>query len=248
MRIASMSYWFNPDTQLEGFQGLVRLFPLPNFVMFPGVVKGLHIFEPRYCQMLKESLATDKLIAMALLQPGWEANYFKHPAIYDVVCIGKVVQHAQTPEGRHNILLSGLKRAKIVSECHKNLDQFRTAQVNLLDDIELSNDAPPKVDYQQRIIEVLRRASETSQIYSTICESSFDQMPLGLLADLLLQAFPFSLLERQEFLSEVRVEKRCERLLKFDADCRAASIKKSDDDKDSDSKDDDSYPPNFSLN
>ena len=56
---------------LENFTGTVRLFPLPNLVLFPNVAQPLHVFEPRYRQLMADSLAADRLIAMALLQPGW---------------------------------------------------------------------------------------------------------------------------------------------------------------------------------
>src|SRR5690606_13957053 len=100
----------------DDFSGRVRLFPLPNLVLFPHVVQPLHIFEPRYCEMLMDALAGDRLIAMALLQQGWEHNYLARPAIASVCCIGKIISHAPTEDQRHNILLVGVKRARIVTE------------------------------------------------------------------------------------------------------------------------------------
>src|SRR5262245_28887250 len=97
-------------------QGPVRLFPLPNLVMFPHVVQPLHVFEPRYCDLLEDALADDRLIAMVLLEPGWEANYEGRPPIAPVACLGKVVAHERLPAGRHNILLRGLRRAAIQRE------------------------------------------------------------------------------------------------------------------------------------
>src|SRR5688572_11857794 len=93
-----------------------RLFPLPSLLMFPHVVQPLHIFEPRYCAMLEDALAGDKLIAMVLLQPGWEENYEGRPPIAPVVCLGKIMAHERLPTGRHNILLRGLRRAAIRRE------------------------------------------------------------------------------------------------------------------------------------
>ncbi|MFN9911517.1 MAG: LON peptidase substrate-binding domain-containing protein, partial [Pirellulaceae bacterium] len=98
----------------DDFAGRVRLFPLPNFVLFPGIAKGLHLFEGRYCAMLDEALASDRLIAMALLQPGWERDYAQCPSIHPTVCIGQVVQHAMTSVKTHNILLCGLRRADVL--------------------------------------------------------------------------------------------------------------------------------------
>ena len=54
----------------DDFDGLVRLFPLPELVAFPHAMQPLHIFEPRYCEMLAESLAGDRLIAMSTLTGG----------------------------------------------------------------------------------------------------------------------------------------------------------------------------------
>src|SRR5437016_3846626 len=94
----------------------VRLFPLPNLVMFPHVVQPLHIFEPRYCAMLEDALADDRQIAMVLLEPGWQRDYEGRPAIAVVGCLGKIVAHERLPTGRHNILLRGVSRLAIRRE------------------------------------------------------------------------------------------------------------------------------------
>ena len=67
---------------VESFSGTARLFPLPNLVLFPHVMQPLHIFEPRYRSMLEDALASDGLIAMALLAPGWENDYEGRPNLY----------------------------------------------------------------------------------------------------------------------------------------------------------------------
>jgi len=64
------------------FSDLLPLFPLPNVVLFPGVFLPLHIFEPRYKEMVADALAGDRIIGMALLRPGWEADYEGRPPIY----------------------------------------------------------------------------------------------------------------------------------------------------------------------
>ena len=75
-RLRDISYSF------EHFSGKVRLFPLPNLVLFPHVMQPLHIFEPRYRDLLEDALAGDRLIAMAVLTPGWEKNYEGRPPLY----------------------------------------------------------------------------------------------------------------------------------------------------------------------
>ena len=59
------------DAPLNQFCGTARLFPLPNLVLFPSVIQPLHIFEPRYRQMMADALDGDRLLALVLLKPGW---------------------------------------------------------------------------------------------------------------------------------------------------------------------------------
>src|ERR1041384_3715325 len=99
----SEDFLFSPDT----FSGRARLFPLPNLVMFPHVVQPLHIFEPRYREMLEDALASDRLIAMALLAPGWEDDYHGRPALYPTACLGRVTTSHRLEDGRYNLLLEG---------------------------------------------------------------------------------------------------------------------------------------------
>src|SRR5436305_6346291 len=95
---------------LISFGGTARLFPLPNLVLFPAVIQPLHIFEPRYRQLMADALADDRLMALALLQPGWEDNYYESPPIFPVVCLAKIFQEEQLPDGRYNLLVQGMSR------------------------------------------------------------------------------------------------------------------------------------------
>src|SRR5947209_17017865 len=92
---------------LAKFDGTARLFPLPNLVLFPQVIQPLHIFEPRYRQMTADALDDDRLIALALLQPGWEPDYGGTPPLFASACLGKIVADQCLPDGRFNLLLRG---------------------------------------------------------------------------------------------------------------------------------------------
>src|SRR5262249_15697251 len=98
------------------FSGTARLFPLPNVVLFPQVMLALHIFEPRYRQMTEEALAGDRLIAMVLLKPGWDEEHEVRPPLHRIVCLGRIVADQRLDDGRFNILLRGVSRARIVEE------------------------------------------------------------------------------------------------------------------------------------
>ena len=95
---------------------LLPLFPLPTAVLFPNVFLPLHVFEPRYREMVADALNSDRLIGMALLRPGWEADYDGRPAVYPVGCSGVITHVERLADGRYNIVLRGLDRFRIVDE------------------------------------------------------------------------------------------------------------------------------------
>ena len=118
---------------LDQFDGLTRLFPLPSVVLFPGAIVPLHIFEPRYRQLVADALDTDRLITMVRLKPGYEREYEKSPPIHRIGCIGHIVQHESLADGTSNLILRGLARVRIDSEePHDRL--YRLAQVTILED------------------------------------------------------------------------------------------------------------------
>lgn len=98
----------------------IPLFPLPNCVLFPGVLLPLHVFEQRYRKMVRDILAEPndrRCIAVALLHPGHEHVYeTRHAPIYPVVCVGQVVRHEALSDGRYNILVLGCRRAIVTAE------------------------------------------------------------------------------------------------------------------------------------
>ena len=105
----------------------VPVFALPNVVFFPKTYLPLHIFEPRYRQMVADAAAGGQCVAMALLKEGWETDYYGHPAIYPIGCVGRLVSVQPLADGRSNILLQGLERYEIQEEFFEK--PYREAQV-----------------------------------------------------------------------------------------------------------------------
>src|SRR3954468_17761734 len=126
---------------------LLPLFPLPNVVLFPNVFLPLHIFEPRYREMMADALASDRMIGMVLLRPGWELDYEGRPPIYSVGCSGVLTHSEQLPDGRYNLVLRGIERFRIVEEDHTL--SYRRAVVEPLRDRVL-NDADRRAVLNQR--------------------------------------------------------------------------------------------------
>jgi len=91
----------------------VPVFPLPGVVLFPGVELPLHVFELRYRTLVREALAGERLIALALLLPGWEQDYHGSPEYHPLGCIARIDEVTWLPDDCYHLRLLGLSRARL---------------------------------------------------------------------------------------------------------------------------------------
>jgi Lon protease-like protein len=121
---------------------LLPLFPLPNVVLFPNVFLPLHIFEPRYRQMIADALSMDRLIGMVLLRPGWEHDYEGRPPVYPIGCSGVITHAERLADGRYNIVLRGVERFQLLKENPESPENasrsYRVGLIEPLGDGELA--------------------------------------------------------------------------------------------------------------
>lgn len=198
---------------LTSFSGKLPLFPLPNVVHFPHVALPLHIFEERYRAMVGDAIGGDRLIAVVLLKPGYEADYEGCPSIHDVACLGKIVEDRRLPDGRYNILLLGAKRVKILREVSKN--PYRVARVELIDDV-LIDDPEEESRKRLQLKQAAGRFFSRSPGVMDKVEGLFGLgLPLGALADVLAAAAPIDVEEKQVLLEETDAAARAARLAGF---------------------------------
>jgi Lon protease-like protein len=125
-------------------------------VFFPKTLLPLHIFEPRYREMIADALNGDQSICVALLKPGWETDYEGSPEVYPVACLGRIVQHEALPDGRFNIVLEGESRVMI--EGYERLTPYRLARLRTLAQDAAWSDGP---DVASQSLELLRLFQET---------------------------------------------------------------------------------------
>jgi Lon protease-like protein len=197
---------------LHHFDGIARLFPLPNMVLFPYVIQPLHIFEGRYRQMTADALAGDRLLCMVLLRPGWEPEYSGNPPIYDIGCLGRIVADQRIDDGRYNLLLRGLARVRIVEEMASE-KLYRSARLEVVKDVPAQ---PPHV--AQHLRRALAREAprwlsgrpEMEKQFHRLLESD---LPLGALCDIFSFALPVEPEFKQQLLEEPDVERRTRCLL-----------------------------------
>ncbi|MDA1196184.1 MAG: LON peptidase substrate-binding domain-containing protein [Planctomycetota bacterium] len=120
------------DAILRSFDGEVRLFPLPNLVLFPDAFAPLKVFEDRYVRLVEDAIEGDGLVALALLKAGWEEDYVGAPEIHPTVCVGKILRQRRLSSGKFDVLLYGLFRARILEEL--GAYPYRRARVEIVED------------------------------------------------------------------------------------------------------------------
>jgi uncharacterized protein len=195
---------------------LLPLFPLPNVVLFPNVFLPLHIFEPRYREMVADAVASDRMIGMVLLRPGWESDYEGRPPVYKVGCSGVITHVERTSDGRYNLVLRGLDRFRIVEENHER--SYRRAAIEPLAEQTLGADDRAAIARQRAKLEVML-APAAAQASSGQARASDSPMPATMsdedLINALAQYLDFEPLEKQALLEKGSLRTRAEALVEL---------------------------------
>lgn len=187
----------------------IPIFPLPNVVLFPNVFLPLHIFEPRYRQMVSEALEGDRIIGMVLLRPGYESDYEGRPPVFGTGCAGVITHAEPLAEGRFNIVLRGLERFRITAEDESKA--YRVAHIDALPEDVPQGDRAELRRHRQRLEALLAAAIER-----TGSEPRFPPaVPDEDLVNALAQYLELDPLERQALLERDGVLARCRALVEL---------------------------------
>jgi Lon protease-like protein len=202
------------------------IFPLPNVVLFPDVFLPLHIFEPRYRDMTRAALDSDRLIGMVLLKPApsgslssaeltvpGDADVSEHlrldtPAIFPVGCAG-VISHVEEVEGgRFNIILRGLQKFRVTGEDTSPARRYRVAHIEPIFDVPVDAAA---LRHERSRLESLLANSGTENFSFRLPPS----MPDVEFVHALAQYFGFESIERQALLEPPGPVERCRALIEL---------------------------------
>jgi len=104
----------NPETM--DVPDVIPIFPLPKTALLPGEVLPLHVFEPRYRALVRDAVATHKVIGIVQVVPGFETDLPGSPPVRETGCIGYIASHEELPDGRFMMWLLGLERFRILEE------------------------------------------------------------------------------------------------------------------------------------
>jgi hypothetical protein len=185
----------------------IPLFPLPNVVLFPNVFLPLHIFEPRYRQMVADALEGDRIIGMTLLRPGYETNYEGRPAIYDIGCAGVITHSQPLADARYDIVLRGIEKFRVKTEDQSK--PYRIGNIEPISEAIPPEDTQPLRHQRQRLEAVLAAAIERVRSEPRFPPSVPDEDLVNALA----QYLDLDIVERQALLECQGVLARCRALI-----------------------------------
>ena len=175
---------------------IIPIFPLSNFIIFPNTTVPLNIFEPRYIQMINDSMKSHRMIGM--IQPK-KSGELKKPDLYEIGCIGKITSFNETEDGRYLIIINGVSRFKIEEEI-KSENLYRSCKVNYqnyIKDLEDKIEEFPIKDLD-RIFKDLQNLFEKKGFM--VDWSSLKKQNFSNTLNTLSMASPFSLEEKQALL------------------------------------------------
>jgi Lon protease-like protein len=189
----------------------IPLFPLPNAVLFPNVFLPLHIFEPRYREMVAETLDGDRIIGMVLLRPGWEADYEGRPPIYPIGCAGLITFTERHNDGRFNIVLRGLEKFRVVEEEKSETRSYRTALIDSIVD--------PMNEEDRDAMRLARRRLEALLVPQPEGRGAEPKVPPSMpdedLVNALAQYLELEPVEKQALLERDTLLSRCHSLIEL---------------------------------
>ncbi|MFI4873787.1 MAG: LON peptidase substrate-binding domain-containing protein [Blastopirellula sp. JB062] len=186
----------------------VRLFPLPNLVLFPGVMQPLYVFELRYREMLEDALAADGKLAIGLLRPGWQQQYDKSPPLHETVCVSEIVVSHKNEDGTSNLLIRGMRRARLLREIATSRS-YRAAEVE-----ELPGAGVNGTNEAQELTMRLKRQLVQAKFAPRLEPLALGTSPsLDMLTDAVAYAVPWPLQMKQKLLAETNPIVRAEALI-----------------------------------
>lgn len=186
----------------------IPVFPLSNFIMFPGTTVPLNIFEPRYLQMVNDSMKKHRMIGM--IQPK-KSGELKKPDLYEIGCIGKITSFNETDDGRILIILNGICRFKVNSEI-KSEKLYRECEVqynNFVDDISKKSNEVNFSDLNL-ILENMKKFFKKQGYIVNL--KDLQKKDLSQTLNDLSMASPFSLEEKQILLESLDINVRKEKM------------------------------------
>ncbi len=183
----------------------ISIFPLSNFIIFPKTTVPLNVFEPRYIDMINNSMKTNKLVGM--IQPKSSNDDQKIPILHDIGCLGKITSFKETDDGRYLIEIKGLIRFQILKELNSS-NKYREFEVdyeNFYHDLKNEKEELKFSDLELIFIDFKSLFKKRGFIINW---KELEKQSLDETINALAMASPFSLEEKQVLLEAKNLNAR----------------------------------------
>ena len=190
---------------MNDFPKKIPVFPLSNFIIFPKTTVPLNIFEPRYIDMVNDSMKTNKMIGM--IQPKSNNDQKNKPDLHEVGCLGKITSFAETNDGRFLIEIKGLNRFHSIKELETE-KKYRILEVDFTKFPNDINDENEDLKFSdlELIFKDLKSLFEKKGFI--VNWKALEKQSLNETINALAMASPFSLEEKQILLETVTLDSR----------------------------------------
>ena len=194
--------------KLEDLPKKIPIFPLSNFIIFPKTTVPLNIFEPRYIQMIDDSMKSNRYIGM--IQPK-KSGDLKKPDLHKVGCIGKITSFNETEDGRYLIVLNGVCRYEVINEISSD-KLYRECE------IDFKNFSKDLVEQEEQIkfVELKQVFNKLKNLFEQqgyqINWKDLENQSVEQTINTLSMASPFSLEEKQILLDTENLKERKNKL------------------------------------
>jgi Lon protease-like protein len=190
---------------------IVPLFPLPNVVLFPKTPMPLYIFEERYRTMIRETLAGDGELVIALLRAGSEANYANVSAVHEIACLGRIETYEELEDGKYNIVVVGVHRVRIIREVQHS--PYQLVEVEKIEDSEYNEPSEEIVARHNQLGGLFAKFTELATGVKQNALELMPQLDFESLVNMVAMTLNLAIDQKQSLLEISELSKRCDALI-----------------------------------
>jgi len=190
---------------------IVPLFPLPNVVLFPKTPVPLYIFEERYRTMVREAIAGNGELVIALLRAGSESNYSSVSAVHDVACLGKIETYEELEDGKFNIVVVGIHRVRFVREVQHS--PYRLVEVEKIEEVSYDERSPDIIRRHNHLASLFARFTELATGVKQHALELMPQLDFESLVNMVAMTLNLPIEQKQELLELDDASRRCDVLI-----------------------------------
>lgn len=190
---------------------IVPLFPLPNVVLFPKTPVPLYIFEEKYRTMIRDAVAGDKELVIALLKSGSESSYSNIAAVHSVACLGRIETYEELEDGKYNIVVVGTHRVRIIREVQHS--PYQLVEVDTIEDVEHEAHPPELAERHNHLGSLFAKFTELATGVNQQAMELMPQMDFESLVNMVAMTLNLAIDQKQALLEIDEPSERCDVLI-----------------------------------